>query len=680
MSDMELTSGTEPGAPRERAEKVTGVASDPLQQVLVRAGFATPSPVQAELVPAVMSGADVVVRAPAGTGRVAGLSMAAAQLLEAWGRLPEEGRGPSLLLMGFAVEDVQQAAVLLEALGQTERGVVTVQPGARADRVASALRRGPSCVLGTIGRIGDLVAKEALDVSCLRTVMLLEADLALGLGAPLPVEGLFEAIKTKRDTELQTVLAAAELTPALARFIEARLEQPRSLEFPAVEKGLAGLAPKFREVAEDEKTDLVAELVAGRKRGQSPVVVVRHAREQDQVRAACAQRGIELSAEEVVLDGTPDVDRLLGGSRRGVSLHLPLDPAAWAAAPLSRDTALLVTPGEYWDLARLGLRADGVSAEELERPRPKRERRRKTKEAAAAPEAVAEGDESSARSPLTEAERLQRRYVQRDAARKIERIDPEDASKEAARLVRESLLEAAFQQAFASSAAESALSEDRAGEEARERRRAEIMRRREVDERLREAKRRLQEHEGLSPEPVSPREVAPAAPAPPAAAGAGEVEPLSTEELRLVTWARTARERLAEVIRRASRRPEYAVLADHLLEGASAGEVVAALLEALVPLPGGPATGSGGMVRLFLSVGRAARVTRDQIEELLEQKAGVGPGAVGRIDVLSRYTFLEVREDVADTVIDRLSGVHLRGRDITVARARPPRNGYGEDR
>ena len=54
---------------------------------------------------------------------------------------------------------------------------------------------------------------------------------------------------------------------------------------------------------------------------------------------------------------------------------------------------------------------------------------------------------------MSKAERVQRRYILRDAARKIERIDPEDASKEAARLVKESMLEAAFLQAFAPEAA-----------------------------------------------------------------------------------------------------------------------------------------------------------------------------------------------------------------------------------
>ena len=73
-------------------------------------------------------------------------------------------------------------------------------------------------------------------------------------------------------------------------------------------------------------------------------------------------------------------------------------------------------------------------------------------------------------------------------------------------------------------------------------------------------------------------------------------------------------------------------------------------------------------------------MTRDQVEELLIERAGLRPDDIGSIDVFARYTFLEVRESLADLVIERLSGCQLRGREMVVARAKPPKNGNGDSK
>ena len=155
---------------------------------------------------------------------------------------------------------------------------------------------------------------------------------------------------------------------------------------------------------------------------------------------------------------------------------------------------------------------------------------------------------------------------------------------------------------------------------------------------------------------------------------------LSEEEARLVAWAREALERVGKLVGRERTRPEYAVLAEFLLERGEAKQIISALLGEVVPLPTSVSRHDGGMTRLFVSIGRTARVTRDQVEELLIERAGLRPDDIGRIDVFARYTFLEVRESLADLVIERLSGCQLRGREMVVARAKPPKNGNGDSK
>ncbi len=524
----------------------------------------------------------------------------------------------------------------------------------------------------------------------------------------------------------------------LEEFIGQALVNPRRLSFPAVNAGLAALTPHLREVAEDAKLDVAVRAMADAAETSRGVLVARTEQEADEVRAAL-ERGEDKVSVEVFVDGSEESAAALASGRPLLSLHLPLDPAAWAEASLNTASSILVSPAEYWDLARLGLlerrRRPGGSRRQPARGRKRKDAESKAGEQTVVDRPVAEPEhavvvpeddravvddavvEAPERRPkksgrdtagrgATEAERLQRRYALRDASRKIECIDPEDATKEAARLVQESLREAAFQQAFGPAASETGEPSAEALAEAEERRRAEALRRREVDERLREVKRRLSEQEGLAawraPQDKPPADVAAekvpaedraaawdripadesvATPAAAAEEQAGPaIELLSEEEARLVAWAREARERVGKLVGRERTRPEYAVLAEFLLERGEAKQIISALLEEVVPLPTSVPRHDGGMTRLFVSIGRTARVTRDQVEELLIERAGLRPDDIGRIDVFARYTFLEVRESLADVVIERLSGCQLRGREMVVARAKPPKNGNGDSK
>ena len=727
----------EPGAVETTLEEWTWPAAGQM-------GFIRPTPVQSEMVPAVLAGGDVVVGAPSGTGRAAGVALAAMKLLERdpATRPTEVSRPLSVLVVAFTAEDVLAVASALEGLSGSSAGVVAAHSGVRADRVAAALRRGATCLVGTPGRVVDLAGKGALNAGHLRMAAILEADLMASLGATDGLAAILKAARPASADSLQVVVVGAQQPGELEEFIGQALVSPRRLSFPAVNAGLAALTPHLREVAEDAKLDVAVRAMANAAETSRGVLVARTEQEADEVRAALT-RGEDGVSVEVLVDGSEESAAALASGRPLLSLHLPLDPAAWAEASLNTASSILVSPAEYWDLARLGLlerrRRPGGSRRQPARGRKRKDAESKAGEQTVVDRPVAEPEhavvvpeddqavaddavvEAPERRPkksgrdtagrgATEAERLQRRYALRDASRKIECIDPEDATKEAARLVQESLREAAFQQAFGPAASETGEPSAEALAEAEERRRAEALRRREVDERLREVKRRLSEQEGLAawraPEDKPPADVAAdvaaekapaedraaaldripadecmATPAAAAEEHAGPAfELLSEEEARLVAWAREARERVGKLVGRERTRPEYAVLAEFLLERGEARQIISALLEEVVPLPTSVPRHDGGMTRLFVSIGRTARVTRDQVEELLIERAGLCPDDIGRIDVFARYTFLEVRESLADLVIERLSGCQLRGREMVVARAKPPKNGNGDSK
>jgi hypothetical protein len=78
--------------------------------------------------------------------------------------------------------------------------------------------------------------------------------------------------------------------------------------------------------------------------------------------------------------------------------------------------------------------------------------------------------------------------------------------------------------------------------------------------------------------------------------------------------------------------------------------------------------------RLFVSIGRNRKVFPREIIGLLNAKAQVTRDDIGGIRILDNYSFVQVRNDVADTVIRALNGQNYRGKTLTVSYARPKKD------
>ncbi|GHV06702.1 hypothetical protein FACS189485_15680 [Spirochaetia bacterium] len=86
--------------------------------------------------------------------------------------------------------------------------------------------------------------------------------------------------------------------------------------------------------------------------------------------------------------------------------------------------------------------------------------------------------------------------------------------------------------------------------------------------------------------------------------------------------------------------------------------------------------------RLFISIGRNRRVFPREILGLITVKAEISRDDIGAIRIMDNYSFVQVRDSVADDIIEALNGQPFRGRTLTVnyARARKEDSGPGEDR
>jgi len=259
----------------------------------------------------------------------------------------------------------------------------------------------------------------------------------------------------------------------------------------------------------------------------------------------------------------------------------------------------------------------------------------------------------------TEAERRQRRYAMRDARKRIEWTAADEAVRESARIEDAAHVESAYGEAYDAETAAADLGDEVPETAEREARAGmEAARRAEIAERMREAE----------------AAVAADTPAPPEVQMATDeplMEPREEVRIRRALRLRDQVRALIENLDLTDLGDMTAIVArlemDHDLR-----TIAAALIKELAIRQGDLTEEAPReqMTRLFLSIGRRARVDRHDLERLVRETAGIEEEDIGRIDLLHNFAFLEVRKGVAEMVVEKMHESMFRGKEISVEPAR----------
>jgi ATP-dependent RNA helicase DeaD len=192
-----------------------------------------PSPVQAGTIPALLAGKDVVIEAPTGSGKTLAFLL---PLLE---RMQEPGPGPRALIVTPTRELALQIAAVFNGMDHSLR-LAVLYGGVGYASQTQALKSGVDVLIGTPGRILDMVGRKLLSLARVEYVVLDEADEMLDVGFAPDVERILGQM-----WEPQSVLASATMTGPVQRMIERHLREPERVrvEFDLDESGLEhGLA------------------------------------------------------------------------------------------------------------------------------------------------------------------------------------------------------------------------------------------------------------------------------------------------------------------------------------------------------------------------------------------------------------------------------------------------------
>ena len=193
----------------------------PILEALTDLGYEKPSPIQAECIPHLLGGRDVLGMAQTGSGKTAAFSL---PLLN---NLDPELKAPQILVLAPTRELAVQVAEAMTEFSKHMRGVnvVALYGGQRYDVQLRALRQGPQIVVGTPGRLLDHLKRGTLDLSKLSGLVLDEADEMLRMGFIEDVETIMAQIPEGH----QTALFSATMPEAIRRITRRFMKEPQEV-------------------------------------------------------------------------------------------------------------------------------------------------------------------------------------------------------------------------------------------------------------------------------------------------------------------------------------------------------------------------------------------------------------------------------------------------------------------
>ncbi|MDQ6966770.1 MAG: DEAD/DEAH box helicase [Mariprofundaceae bacterium] len=195
--------------------------SEPMQQAITALGYEQPTPIQAQTIPLLLEGRDVLGQAQTGTGKTAAFALPLISRLDMNAKLPQ------ILVLAPTRELAIQVAEAFQQYGHHVPGfhVLPVYGGQSYDVQLRQLKRHPQVIVGTPGRVMDHIRRGTLKLDALQAMVLDEADEMLRMGFIDDVDWILEHTPKTR----QTALFSATMPNQIRRIAEAHLNKPQQV-------------------------------------------------------------------------------------------------------------------------------------------------------------------------------------------------------------------------------------------------------------------------------------------------------------------------------------------------------------------------------------------------------------------------------------------------------------------
>jgi ATP-dependent RNA helicase DeaD len=238
--------------------------SDAMLASLDRAGYQEPTPVQAGIIPHALKGVDVLGQARTGTGKTAAFAIPIIELIKQGGK----GVAPRALALVPTRELAVQVKDEFEKLAHGRRiSSVPIYGGKPIRSQITKLQRGADVIIGTPGRVIDLIGRGALDLREIEIVVLDEADRMLDIGFRPDIEKILRRCPKDR----QTLLLSATVAPPVERLARTYMRDPEVMNFSPKNMSVDTIEQFYFTVEQEQKFELLVELLKRDKPEQAIV-------------------------------------------------------------------------------------------------------------------------------------------------------------------------------------------------------------------------------------------------------------------------------------------------------------------------------------------------------------------------------------------------------------------------
>ncbi|HHZ71449.1 MAG TPA: DEAD/DEAH box helicase [Methylococcaceae bacterium] len=227
--------------------------SDPVLKGLNSVGYETPTPIQAQTIPPLLAGKDVLGEAQTGTGKTAAFA------LPILSRIDTKKKIPQVLVLAPTRELAIQVAEAFQTYAAKIKGfhVLPVYGGQDYSGQIRALKRGVHVVVGTPGRVMDHMRRGTLNVSELDCLVLDEADEMLRMGFIDDVEWVME--QTPQDRQI--ALFSATMPKEVRRIAQRFLKDPKEITIKVKTTTAETIRQRFMTVSGVQKLDALTRIL-----------------------------------------------------------------------------------------------------------------------------------------------------------------------------------------------------------------------------------------------------------------------------------------------------------------------------------------------------------------------------------------------------------------------------------
>ena len=343
-----------------------------LVQAVTELGYETPTPIQASMIPLMLAQHDVIGQAQTGTGKTAAFALPILHNIT-----PGTGNVQALVLAPTRELALQVSKATYEYGRYRDVRVLAIYGGQPYGRQLSRLKKGVDIVVGTPGRLLDLIKRNALDLSDVKSVVLDEADEMLSMGFIEDIEAILDETPHTR----QTALFSATLPTPIRKLADKYLHDPQSITIQRKQLAAAAIEQRYYLVNEKDKMAALTRLFEVEDI-QIALIFARTRAGTGELANELSVRGFQ--AEALNGDLSQDArERVMNRFRRGqisvlvatdvaargldiddishvFNFDLPLDPEVYVhrigrTGRAGRDgiALSLVTPKEQWRLHRI---------------------------------------------------------------------------------------------------------------------------------------------------------------------------------------------------------------------------------------------------------------------------------------------------------------------------------------